>query len=76
MKIFLSLFLFIGMVLMLASCTKAERTVKNVDGTSFDVIEVDSCEYIIGDSGYQGYMAHKGNCKYCEQRIIKLWKKK
>ena len=76
MKIFLSLFLFIGMVLMLASCTKAERTVKNVDGTSFDIIEVDSCEYIIGDAGYQGYMAHKGNCKYCEQRIRELWKKK
>ena len=66
--------LFIGMVLMLASCTKAERTVKNVDGTSFDVIEVDSCEYIIGDAGYKGYMAHKGNCKYCEQRMKELWK--
>ena len=59
--------LFIAAVL-LCSCTREPRTVKNVGGTSFDVVEVDSCEYIIGCAGYKGYMAHKGNCKYCEQR--------
>lgn len=58
--------LFIAAVL-LCSCEEP-RTVENVGGTSFDVIEVDSCEYIIGCAGYYGYMAHKGNCKYCEQR--------
>lgn len=63
-------FLIIVAVLMLTACnlpTKT-RTTKNIDGTTFDVIEVDSCEYLIAKSGYQGYMAHKGNCKYCEQR--------
>ena len=64
---------FIGAVLMLASCTKEPRTITNVAGTSFDVIEVDSCEYIIGYAGYKGYMAHKGNCKYCKQRMNELW---
>lgn len=59
--------LFIAAVL-LCSCVKEPRTVENVGGTSFDIIEVDSCEYIIGCAGYHGYMAHKGNCKYCEQR--------
>ena len=59
--------LFIAAVL-LCSCVKEPRTVENVGGTSFDVIEVDSREYIIGCAGYKGYMAHKGNCKYCEQR--------
>ena len=62
------------MVLMLSSCTIEPRTIKNVAGTSFDVIEVDSCEYIIGWAGYKGYMAHKGNCKYCKQRMKELWK--
>lgn len=42
----------------------------------FDVIEIDSCEYLIkivkyrngnGSTAY-GLMSHKGNCKYCEER--------
>ena len=37
-------------------------------GTFFDVIEIDSCEYIVGNAGYKGYLAHKGNCKYCAKR--------
>ena len=50
------------------STTRRTRTIENVGGTTFDVIEVDSCEYIIGNAGYKGYMAHKGNCKYCAKR--------
>ena len=39
---------------------------------NYKIIEIDSCEYIIysyakGYAGY-GFMTHKGNCKYCEQR--------
>lgn len=36
--------------------------------SDFIVIEIDSCEYVFKRSPYQGYLAHKGNCKYCEQR--------
>ena len=62
--------LIIAAVMMLTACntTRKGRTTENVDGSAFDVIVVDSCEYLIGDCGYSGYMAHKGNCKYCEQR--------
>lgn len=62
--------LIIIALLMLTACneTRKTKTIDNVSGTAFDVIEVDSCEYIIGSAGYKGYMAHKGNCKYCEQR--------
>lgn len=35
---------------------------------NFEVIEVDSCEYLVGYSFNKGYMAHKGNCKYCIKR--------
>ena len=67
---FMKGFLIIIAVLMLTACntTRKGRTTENVDGSVFDVIVVDSCEYLIGDCGYSGYMAHKGNCKYCEQR--------
>lgn len=42
----------------------------------FQVIEIDSCEYLVRRmheaAGYHGYgfglMAHKGNCKFCEER--------
>ena len=30
----------------------------------FYVAEISGCEYIVGN----GYMAHKGNCKFCEER--------
>lgn len=55
---------------VLCSCnvTRARWTQENIDGTTFDVAVIDSCEYLIGNAGYNGYMAHKGNCKYCEQR--------
>ena len=42
----------------------------------FDVIVIDSCEYLIKTekrgggnwSTCSGYMAHKGNCRFCEER--------
>jgi len=42
----------------------------------FNVIVIDSCEYLIkteirGFGDYTtraGYLAHKGNCKFCEER--------
>lgn len=69
--------LIIAAVMVFTACntTRKGRTTVNVDGSAFDVIVVDSCEYLIGDCGYSGYMAHKGNCKYCEQRMKELWQK-
>ena len=42
----------------------------------FKVIVIDSCEYIIKQEYYPngnattrvGYMAHKGNCRFCSER--------
>lgn len=33
----------------------------------YRVVEIDSCEYIIMRTNDEGYMAHKGNCKYCNK---------
>ena len=42
------------------------------EGVTFHVVEIDSCEYLIGrkiSGDYSfGYMSHKGNCKYCAER--------
>lgn len=35
-------------------------------GGSFDVIEIDSCEYI--HQFQNSWFTHKGNCKYCIER--------
>lgn len=33
----------------------------------YDIIIIDSCEYI-RTSGYDTHYEHKGNCKYCAER--------
>jgi len=40
-------------------------------GGSVKIIEVDSCEYLFYVAAYRGALAHKGNCKYCEERSKK-----
>ncbi|MCR5270538.1 MAG: hypothetical protein K6D91_05925 [Prevotella sp.] len=38
----------------------------------FNIVVIDSCEYLKSHevAGYQGYgyFAHKGNCRFCEER--------
>ena len=53
------LFLFV-LVLMLVSCQDS----KLISGSEYEVVEIDSCEYVYGF--YR--LAHKGNCKYCTER--------
>lgn len=61
--------------LMMMGCeyyTDAEiEEAKRLNG--FNIVVIDSCEYLKkkeDDSPYHGfgYMAHKGNCKYCAER--------
>lgn len=60
--------------LMLFSCVgnEQEEQEKMENWKNYAVIVIDSCEYIVKSSerGYQGYgyMAHKGNCKFCKER--------
>ncbi len=60
-------------------CDYKEENMANPDAErwqGFEVIVVDSCEYLIQNreraAGYQGYgygyMAHKGNCRFCRER--------
>ena len=40
--------------------------IKGSDDCTYTIVVIDSCEYI-KTSSYNG-LAHKGNCKYCNER--------
>lgn len=66
-------YLFLALMsLLLTSCGEAPRTEKD-SVIEYDVIEIDSCEYIMVQSETYRLkkvtsIAHKGNCKYCKER--------
>lgn len=41
---------------------------RRVTSDDFAVVEYDSCEYVIRSAGHKGFLAHKGNCRYCAER--------
>ena len=66
---------FVSMaILALASCIEDPNYTKGKETDAFRIVEFDSCEYVYRECGHQGYLAHKGNCKYCEARLKKLIK--
>lgn len=74
-------YLFLAlMALLLMSCEEAPRTEKD-SVIEYDVIEIDSCEYIMVQSETHHLkkatsIAHKGNCKYCKERNSTEFKQK
>lgn len=66
--------LFIALLAMImAGCeNKRGHNSRKVDG--FDIVTIDSCEYIIRSYYKGGIMAHKGNCKFCLERNRKIIK--
>jgi hypothetical protein len=44
------------------------KTFSSVLSIPFTVILIDGCEYIYRGAGSSTVMAHKGNCRFCEQR--------
>lgn len=53
-------------VLLLMSCEEEHQPKKIVDG--YEIIVVDSCEYLILPYYKGGVMSHKGNCRFCAER--------
>lgn len=68
-------------LLALTTLTMIGCDEKQPDGTyelsSYRTYIVDSCEYIgyAGGSQYD-YLAHKGNCRFCEERDSIKWEKR
>lgn len=53
-------------VLMVVGCD--QQVANSVTEDDFGVCVYDSCEYLIARHGYRGYLAHKGNCRFCAER--------
>ena len=53
-------------------CSDSNSDIQDKSGDGYNVVIVDSCEYIRHHEGYSGYMAHKGNCKFCAIRQKKM----
>ena len=53
--------------LMMMGCDQQKKA-NDITKNDFGVCIYDSCEYLIRMSGYKGYLAHKGNCRFCKER--------
>lgn len=47
-----------------------EQTPKQMS-ENFEIMEIDSCEYIVKHYDLNYFFSHKGNCKYCKERSKK-----
>lgn len=39
------------------------------NGDFYSIIIIDSCEYIYENGGNASWGSHKGNCKFCKERL-------
>lgn len=58
----------VAFILGVQKCEDSNADYQTIDGNGYNVEVIDSCEYLVRHEGYSGYMAHKGNCKFCEER--------
>ena len=69
--------------LMMVGCISDEEEASIYENDGFATLTYDSCEYVFKTAGYKGFLAHKGNCRFCQERrqkeleelVIKLKKK-
>lgn len=54
--------------LMMVGCSNQNNVAKSVRKGDFATFEYDSCEYLLRVSFGHGYLAHKGNCRFCKER--------
>ena len=54
--------------LMMVGCISDEEEAKIYENDGFATLTYDSCEYVFKISGYKGFLAHKGNCRFCKER--------
>lgn len=54
--------------LMMVGCLNQNNIAKSVEEGDFSTIEYDSCEYLLRIAVNHGYLAHKGNCRFCKER--------
>ena len=55
-------------VVMMAGCISDKEEAKIYEEDGFATLTYDSCEYVFKVAGYKGFLAHKGNCRFCKER--------
>ena len=54
--------------LMMVGCISDDAEAKIYEEDGFATLTYDSCEYVFKTAGYKGFLAHKGNCRFCKER--------
>ena len=54
--------------LMMVGCISDKEKAKIYENDGFATLTYDSCEYVFKTAGYKGFLAHKGNCRFCKER--------
>jgi hypothetical protein len=54
--------------LMIVGCISNEEEAKIYENDGFATLTYDSCEYVFKTTPYKGFLAHKGNCRFCKER--------
>ena len=70
------LILLVFISLVVVGCISDDEEAKIYENDGFATLTYDSCEYTFKTTGYKGFLAHKGNCKYCEERDSIKWEKR
>ena len=50
---------------------KPLNQIQSIETGYVQVVQIDSCEYVIWNYGYAGGIVHKQNCKFCVERSKK-----
>ena len=60
--------ILLALTILMMGCYNQNDVANSVEEGDFGVCIYDSCEYLIRTSNYRGYLAHKGNCRFCKER--------
>ena len=59
--------ILLALISLMIGCDQ-QQYANDMTKDDFGVCVYDSCEYLIAAHGYKGFLAHKGNCKFCAER--------
>ena len=66
--------LILTILLLLASfmpsCKNQSKPTNPYESGTYEVVVIDSCEYVVFRDSYKGGICHKGNCKFCAARQV------
>ncbi len=59
--------ILLALTVLMVGCDQ-QQIADDITKNDFGICIYDSCEYLIRFDGYRGFLAHKGNCRFCKER--------